>query len=374
MTNALPILIVGGGIGGMAAAILLRRQGLAVQIAEIDPEWRVYGAGISITGPTYRAFQRLGILDEVCRLGFGSSGPIRIHNAAGVAVAEVPTIATAPGLPSGGGIMRPVLHQLLRDRTREAGVSVRLGVTVAELTEETDHVTAHFTDGSDGDYQAVIGADGAASSLRALLFPEAPALRYTGQYCWRINTARPATVTQPYFFMAGDVTAGLMPCSADGMYMWLLHPEPAKMRLADSALPERLRNIMAPFGGLMGEIRDGLSADTVITVRPLEAMLLPSPWHRGRALLIGDAAHPTTPHLASGAGIAVEDALVLAEVWNGAATPQEAFARFMERRFERARMVVERSVEIGAMQQAHGSPDQLKALMGVAEAALRGEI
>ena len=374
MDNTRPILVVGGGIAGMACAILLRRLGCTVHLLEADAQWRVYGAGISITGPTYRAFQRLGILDDVNRLGFGSSGPIRIHNAAGAAVAEVPTVAIAPGLPSGGGIMRPVLHQLLRDRIRAAGVAVRLGVTASAFTEAADHVTAHLTDGTSHDYDAVIGADGAASSLRAMLFPDAPPLTYTGQYCWRVNAPRPDHVTQPYFFMGGDTTAGLMPCSADGMYMWLLHPEPAKMRRPDAALPPRLRAIMAPFGGLLGGIRDGLAAGSDITVRPLEAMLLPAPWHRGRVLLIGDAAHPTTPHLASGAGIAVEDALVLAEIWADSGTVAQAFDRFMARRFERARMVVERSVAIGALQQAHGSPDQLKAMMGAAEAALRAEI
>lgn len=95
-------------------------------------------------------------------------------------------------------------------------------------------------------------------------------------------------------------------------------------------------------------------------------------------LLIGDAAHATTPHLASGAGIAVEDALVLGEMFADTDPASDdvatAFDRFMDRRFERARRVIERSVEIGAMQQSQASPDALKALMGAAEAALRADI
>ncbi len=369
-----PILVVGGGIGGMAAAILLRRMGVPVHLVELDPDWRVYGAGISITGPTYRALGRLGLLDDVQRFGFDSTKGIRIHTAAGVAVADVPTVAVAPGLPSGGGIMRPVLHRLMRERTQDAGVEVRLGVSVEALSDDGEAVAVGFTDGTQGSYQAVIGADGARSALRTRLFPDAPVPRYTGQYCWRVNVARDAAVDQPHFYMGGQVTAGLMPVSADAMYLWLLQPEAERVRLADAMLPRRLAGIMAPFGGVLGAIRDGLDERSEITVRPLEAMLLPRPWYRGRVLLIGDAAHPTTPHLASGAGIAVEDALVLAEELGGAGRVLDAFERFMERRFERARMVVERSVEIGALQQAHGSPEQLKALMSTAEAALREDI
>ena len=74
-------------------------------------------------------------------------------------------------------------------------------------------------------------------------------------------------------------------------------------------LAEQLRG----FGGALGAIREQLDTSARINYRPLEKLLLPPPWHRGRAILIGDAAHATTPHLASGAGLAVEDALVLGE-------------------------------------------------------------
>lgn len=112
--------------------------------------------------------------------------------------------------------------------------------------------------------------------MRALLFPDA-APRYSRQYCWRVNAPRDAVVTQPHFFMGGQVTAGLMPVSDNQMYMWLLHPEPARTRLADAALPGRLREIMAPSGGLLGTLRDGLGPHSTITVRPLEAILMPRP-------------------------------------------------------------------------------------------------
>jgi 2-polyprenyl-6-methoxyphenol hydroxylase-like FAD-dependent oxidoreductase len=135
-----------------------------------------------------------------------------------------------------------------------------------------------------------------------------------------------------------------------------------------------LRELMAPFSGLIGALRDGLSVKSSIIVRPLEAILLLRPWHRGRVLLIGDAVHATTPHLASGAGIAIEDALVLSEELGAPVSIEQALARFEERRWERCRLVVENSVQIGQMEQTHADPGALKRLMAESEAALRLDI
>lgn len=368
------LLVVGGGIGGMSLAIRMRERGWHVDLIEIDPEWRVYGAGISITGPTFRAFQRLGILHELKARGFPSEHGVRICTPTGQVVAEVPTPPIAPGMPTQGGIMRPVLHALLSARTRAAGADVRLGVTMNAWQEAGGRVTVATSDGESRSYDLVVAADGAYSKTRGLLFPEALPPRYTGQYCWRLVAERSAEIDRCHFYIAGPVTAGLMPTSATQMYMFLLQPEPEKVRLDEATQWQRLRQIMAPFGGPLGVLRDGLSAQSIINVRPLEAILLPRPWHRGRVALLGDATHATTPHLASGAGIAVEDALVLSEILGEEADLERALVRFEERRWERCRMVVENSVEIGQMELRHASPEKLKALMAESEQLLRADI
>ena len=165
-----------------------------------------------------------------------------------------------------------------------------------------------------------------------------------------------------------------MPTSATQMYMFLLIHEPHKIRIDEATQWQRLKQLMAPFSGLLGTLRDGLSDRSVIIVRPLEAILLPRPWHRGRVLLIGDAVHATTPHLASGAGIAIEDALVLSQELEREPDVERALVRFEERRWERCRLVVENSVRIGQMEQTHADPAALKTLMAVSEAALREDI
>jgi len=170
------------------------------------------------------------------------------------------------------------------------------------------------------------------------------------------------------------VTAGLMPCSHSQMYLWLLENAPTRRRIADEDAPEGLKTLLAPFGGTLGRVREAITQGSDVISRPLDALLLPAPWHKGRVVLIGDAVHATTPHLASGAGIAIEDALVLAELLAEGGAYPDIFARFTARRWERCRLVVESSVEIGAMQQAGGSPDALNGLMRVAQKALTEDI
>jgi 2-polyprenyl-6-methoxyphenol hydroxylase-like FAD-dependent oxidoreductase len=116
--------------------------------------------------------------------------------------------------------------------------------------------------------------------------------------------------------------------------------------------PQLLAEQLGGFGGALGAIRAQLDTSARINYRPLEKLLLPPPWHRGRAILIGDAAHATTPHLASGAGLAVEDALVLGEGLASDAAREDVLQEFTARRYERCRMVVENSVRLGELEMA----------------------
>ncbi len=175
------ILIVGGGFAGMALAIRMRALGWSVDLLEADPEWRVYGAGISITGPTFRAAKRLGVVEELVARGYASHGGVRICAPNGQVVAAIPAFPIEPGLPTSGGIMRPVLHDILATRTRASGARVRLGVTLQDYADLESRVRAYTTDGETGDYDLVVAADGVFSKTRSRLFPEAGEPAYTGQ-------------------------------------------------------------------------------------------------------------------------------------------------------------------------------------------------
>jgi 2-polyprenyl-6-methoxyphenol hydroxylase-like FAD-dependent oxidoreductase len=351
------VLIVGGGIGGMSSAIVLRRLGMHVDVIDIDPQWRVYGAGITITGPTLRAFKMLGIYDAVMAEAYGGNG-IRICSVAGEVLRELETpIPVDADVPGSGGIMRPLLHRILSAKTLQSGAEVRLGLSVESLQQSADHVEVAFTDGTSGSYDFVIGADGLFSRTRTLIFPTAPVPEYVGQYIWRVTVPRPPVIDRRHYFLGGPVKVGLNPVSRDEMYMFVLQSAPAKVKLDDSVLVAELKRMLAPYGGPVARVRDSLDEKAHIIARPLEAFLLPSPWYAGRVMLIGDAAHPTTPQLASGAGMAVEDALVLAaEMERGGSVP-DAFQAMMARRYERCRMVVVNSLEIGRREREGAPPE-----------------
>lgn len=344
-------LVVGGGIGGMSAAITLRKLGVPVDLVDLDPQWRVYGAGITITGATLRAFHALGVLDAVVQGAYAGDG-IQVCDMGGQRIARVPTPLVADTeLPGSGGIMRPLLHKILSEKTLALGTKVRLGTTVDALTDLPQGVGVVFSDGRTAEYDVVIGADGVFSKVRTLLFPDAPRPQYTGQCVWRLVVPRPPEIERRHFFLGGPHKVGLTPVSAEEMYMFLLETTPRRPVLPDEALPGELAKLMAGYGGPLRAIRESLGPHSRIVLRPLEGFLLPRPWHRGRVLLIGDAAHPTTPQLASGAGMAVEDALVLGAELAKADTVSVAFAGFMARRYERCRLVVENSLEIGRREQ-----------------------
>lgn len=347
------ILIVGGGIGGMAAAIALAQAGHKVELVEQDPDWRVLGAGLTVLGSTLRALEHLGVVDAVMREGYFATGNNIYRYTGDLLFQRTGMQMPDSDLPGSGGILRPVLHQILSRRVLELGVTVRLGVGHEALDTVDDGVEATFSDGSRGRYTLAIVAEGLQSVTRRRLFPDAASPAFTGQGCWRLVADRPAEIDRGSFYVGGAVTVGTVPVSQQQMYVWVLENVPDNPWVDPTTQHLRLAALLEPFGGAVCRLRDALGPNSTIVYRPLEAMLLPSPWYRGRILLIGDSAHATTPHLASGAGMGIEDGVVIAQELANAGSVEDALERFMQRRFERCRMVVESSLEIGRAEMAH---------------------
>ena len=360
------VLIVGGGIGGMSSAIMLKRAGFLVDLIDLDPDWRVYGAGISITGATLRAYKRLGLLDDLAKYG-AICGDSNMFSFDGKFIGSVPNPSLEEGLPSSGGIIRSDLHKLMQARIKTEGVQVRLGLTVTSLEQIQDLVHATFSDGKACDYDLVIGADGVNSGVRKLMFAGAEEPVTTGQGAWRVSMKRAPGVESGEFYYGHQYPCGLTLCGPDTMYLWLLTPHEPGLWVDEDNGAELLKERLADFGGSAGWVRDNMDDQAFVNYRPLEAVLQPGPWCKGHIALVGDSAHATTPHLASGAGMAVEDAIVLAEELSKGDKPiSDALLAYNNRRYERCRFVVEKSVEIGKAQLEGTTPDKIASLMGEA--------
>jgi len=363
ITSIATALVVGGGIGGMAAAISLAERGVRSELVDLDPDWRVYGAGITITGPTLRAYRRLGLLDPIKESG-AVTNKTRLFRFDGTHLHDLEEPIIEEGLPATGGIMRPVLHKIMQQRIKDLGIPVQLGLTVTTLENDVDGVNVTYSNGATGRFDLVVGADSVASGVRAIAFPHMSPPEPTGQGCWRISMRRPAGFNAGEFYFGHDNPCGITACGPDSVYLWMLTPhEDREEFMSDDDLFTSLKTLLAAYGGNAGWIRDNMTRDHWINYRPLTAALQPRSWANGRIVLVGDAVHATTPHLASGAGMAVESGIVLAEELAKTDNAVAALAAYEERRYERCRDVVESSISIGRMQLAHRPPQELAAYL-----------
>lgn len=363
-------LIIGGGFSGMSAAIEMSKVGINVDLVEIDPNWRTDGAGISIGGATMRAFKQLDILDDYLKVGSGHGG-LDVFAPHGMHLAHIPSPPLGEGLPGGGAIMRPALAKILADKTRASKVNVKLGLTFENISDNGDSVTVSFTDGTQGEYDLVIGADGLFSKVREAVFPEADKPKYIGQGVWRAVLPRLPEVENTMMWVSEHIKVGVNPMSKDQMYMFVTEHRENNDFIEPATFIPALKALLAPFPApMVQQLSSMLNEDCLIHYRPLERVLMPAPWYRGRVLLIGDTVHATTPHLASGACIGIEDALVIADELNTKASLDEALDGFQQRRWERCRMVVENSGRLAQIEIEGGDKEEHMGIMRASAIAL----
>jgi 2-polyprenyl-6-methoxyphenol hydroxylase-like FAD-dependent oxidoreductase len=338
------VLIIGGGIGGLTAAIALRQRGFEVDLIEKNPSMTVYGVGIIQQANVIRAFRQLGILDEYVTAGFGFDF-VYVFTGSGALAAKIPTPRLVEGYPSNLGISRRSLHQVLTDTAARLGATLEFGFTTTKLEDTGATVIAHFEGTGPKTYDLVIAADGINSATRAQFLPDAPSPEYTGQAVWRYNFPRPEDVAGICAY-TGAIGVGLVPLSQELMYMFVTTPEPDDRRPPREGLARNMRERLAGTCAAIQALAAQITDDEAVVYRPLEWILLRGLWHQGRVVFLGDAVHATTPHLGQGAGMAIEDAIVLADELARASSVEDACTAYRARRFERCEYIVEKSKAI----------------------------
>ncbi|WP_432825930.1 FAD-dependent monooxygenase [Dactylosporangium sp. CA-092794] len=361
-------LVVGAGIGGLSAALTLATNGWKVDVAEIKEENFTVGVGINHPANALRALQRLGVYDEVAAAGYHYQG-IRRFGAGGRLIEEFrPT--DPPDVPFQISMTRADLHAILTKAVTDRGVKLRLATTWTDFTDGPDGVTVELSDGSRNRYDIMVGADGIRSPLRTRLFPGNDPVA-TGYACWRLAVRRQPDMVLSEYWNSGQAKATVLHLNAETMYLLVVEAGSWSHIPERSAMSRMLVDRLRPMGGLIAYVRDTIRPDSDIHWAVLEEVFLPSPWFKGHVVLIGDAAHAVTPHLAQGAGMAMEDAIVLAETLDGAEVPQ-ALETFMARRYERVKYVQDQAHAILVNEM---EPDpQAKAAFAAALGARQQEI
>ena len=356
MTAVSRVAVVGSGVAGTAAAILLAEGGVDVDVFEIKPELSTLGSGITLQGNALRVFDRLGVWEQVKEAGytFDVLG-LRAPGPDATVIAQIPDAPTGgPDYPATAGMYRPDLARILVDRATEVGARIHYGTTVTSFTQDDEGVDVTLSDGSTGRYDLLIGADGLHSSIRSQLGIDVEPER-TGMGIWRAFVPRPKDVTQTDLYYGGPIyIAGYCPTSEDMMYAYLVEPAQDRHLLSPEEGVEVMRGLSQAYGGPWNEIRESLGADSRVNYTWFTQHVVPDAWNRGRAVIIGEAAHSCPPTIAQGAAQAAEDALVLSELLlERDAVDQALWDEFHARRLPRATEIVDASVQLGQWQIDH---------------------
>lgn len=337
------VLIVGGGISGLSAALALQKIGIEAEIAEKQLEWDVYGVGIIQPPNALRALNEIGLAGACMEQGTSYPG-FDYYTGTGHFMFYGPS-PTIPGYPGVNGISRKKLHHILIDAVQENGTKIYMGTSVNHLENQADGVKVELSNGMTSTYDLVIGSDGSNSKVRQLLFGDV-SQDYSGQGVWRYTLPRSKEIDKGIFYYGQKAKAGLVPMSDEEMYLLVTTHEPGNPKFPNDQLHVLLQERLEEFGGVIAEARERIIDPALVVYRPIFSHFVDSPWYEGNVVLVGDAAHGTAPHLGQGASIAIEDVVVLADILKHDLDVEETLRIFMEKRYDRCKMIVDHSNQL----------------------------
>ena len=333
------VLVVGGGVGGLTAATAFAQRGAEVVLIERRPAFDVPGVGLGQPANALRIYDALGVLEPILATGFVYDH-MCIFDSNRELIARHKFLLGDDRVPAVCALSRLELRNILLAAAQRAGVEVRLGTMVQEMCDEGERVVAEFSDSRAESFDLIAGFDGIRSATRAYLVGTAFVPRPSGYGAWRLQVPRPDYVQAMEFLQGIGSKAGAMPLSNDLMYLFHIRPEAPDVVFAREDYPRLLRERLAQYGSYVAEISASLDASSDIVYSPIEPMLLPWPWFRGRVVIGGDAAHVFPPHLTQGAAMAAEDGYVLAAEALADDMPLEhRLMRYSQKRYARSAFV-----------------------------------
>lgn len=343
-------LIIGGGIGGLTAAVALHRKGWDVAVYEAAPALRPVGKGIWVPTNAMQVLERLDLAAAVHDAGWALD-VIQIRTLSGWVLSAVDLQAVqAKYGHTTVSIQRATLVDALHGAL-PAG-TLHLNKRFTGFTHESDQVVAHFADGTEAVGTLLIGADGIRSAVREQLFPGVP-LRYSGQTCYRgvADMALPHKLARTCWEVwGGRYRFGFSAVGPQQVYWFAPVTAPAGKGHEGRLVAAQLAQWYAAFPSPIPEIIAATDSDDIIQTDLYDFSPM-ARWHEGRVVLLGDAAHAMTPNLGQGGAQAIEDAWVLAETLSGSSAVAEALTHYERMRMPKAAWLTKNSRRMG--QAAH---------------------
>lgn len=330
-------LVVGAGIGGLAAAAALAQRGVEVAAVERHDAFAVPGVGLGQPANALRALASLGVLEEIVAAGFRFDR-LRVHGPEGEVVVDHRFRLGGGEIPAFVALPRADLHGILRGAAARADVSIRMGTVPRTLRQDAAGVDVDLGEGEER-FDLVAGFDGLRSWTRAAALGDEHGPAFSGYAAWRLIVPRPSEVTCMQFHQGIGHKTGVMPLNQEDMYLFHIRPERAGLQVDPGAAVDALRERLASYDGFIGALRDSLRDDDEVVFSPLEPLFVSGPWHRGRVAIGGDAAHTYPPHMTQGAAMALEDAVTLAQEVTGEGPVEKRLDAYSERRLDRCRYV-----------------------------------
>lgn len=348
MQTAKKIIIVGGGIGGAATALALHRARFEPVVYERTLELREVGAGIALWANATHILKNLGLLSDAIRVGYRTTN-YQFNSQSGKELVNIPLDGF--DLPV-VGIHRAELHQLLwRNVPNE---KIFLGQTFERFEIEGEKVLAHFKDGLTDEGDALVGADGLRSRVRAALKGDQPPI-YRNFKTWRGLTDyvpcgyRPGYIQE---FLGRGKSFGFMMLGKGRMYWYAAATAPEAQADASIGRKKELETMFQDWLALVPELITATDEANILTT-DLYDRTPTQPWSKQNITLLGDAAHPMLPTMGQGACTALEDAFVVAKCLKEQANPTAAFQQYESERFPRMKFIVEQSLRAGKMGELH---------------------
>ncbi|MGH6673464.1 MAG: FAD-dependent monooxygenase [Xanthobacteraceae bacterium] len=339
MNDIRRVLVVGGGVGGLTAAVSFARRGVEVLLIERRPAFDVPGVGLGQPANALRVYDALGVLPEILASGFAYDR-MWIFDQNRVPIVEHKFLLGDERVPAVCALSRRRLHEILLAAARRAGVQVRTGLAVNDIHDEKDRVAVTFSDGRSAAFDLLAGFDGIRSTTRLHLVGTAFAPRPSGYGGWRVQVPRCDDVRGMEFLQGIGSKTGAMPLADDLMYIFHIRPERPGAVFERRDYAELFKQRLAPYDGYVAEVAASLDDKSDIVYSPIEPLLMPWPWFRGRVVIGGDAAHTFPPHLTQGAAMAAEDGYVLARETLADNAPFEArLLRYSQARYARCAFV-----------------------------------